>query len=172
MTGTAVTLDENLSKLLDERGDVVDRAMVERAFRFGEQAHRGQKRLSGEAFISHSVAVAEILLRQFLDTTSVVAALLHDVVEDSDVSIDEVRAEFGDEVGDIVDGLTKISSITFRSSEEQQAENYRKFLLSIAKDARVIMVKLADRLHNMRTIEHLDAEKQSSVALETRGTRL
>ncbi len=168
MTGTAVTLDENLSKLLDERGDVVDRAMVERAFRFGEQAHRGQKRLSGEAFISHSVAVAEILLRQFLDTTSVVAALLHDVVEDSDVSIDEVRAEFGDEVGDIVDGLTKISSITFRSSEEQQAENYRKFLLSIAKDARVIMVKLADRLHNMRTIEHLDAEKQSSVALETR----
>ena len=114
------------------------------------------------------MAVAEILLRQFLDTTSVVAALLHDVVEDSDVSIDEVRAEFGDEVGDIVDGLTKISSITFRSSEEQQAENYRKFLLSIAKDARVIMVKLADRLHNMRTIEHLDAEKQSSVALETR----
>lgn len=168
MTSLTATFDDKLEELLADRGELIDRALVERAFRFGAQAHRGQKRLSGEDFISHSVAVAEILLHQHLDTTSVVAALLHDVVEDSDVSIEEVEAEFGSEVGAIVDGLTKISSITFRSTEELQAENYRKFLLSIAKDARVIMVKLADRLHNMRTIEHLSPDKQESIALETR----
>ena len=103
-----------------------------------------------------------------MDSTTIAAALLHDVVEDSDVSLDQIRHDFGPEVADLVDGLTNLSSLTFRSSVEAQAENYRKLLLSVAKDARVIIIKLADRLHNMRTLEHLDVERQRRIALETR----
>src|SRR5207245_763011 len=115
-----------------------------------------------------SVAVATILAEQQMDSTTIAAALLHDVVEDAGVTVDDIRREFGGEVADLVDGLTKLSSLTFRSTAEEQAENYRKLLLSIAKDARVIIIKLADRLHNMRTLEHLDAEKQRRIAMETR----
>jgi GTP pyrophosphokinase len=114
------------------------------------------------------VAVATILVEQQMDTTTVAAALLHDVVEDSQVTLDDIRREFGGEVAELVDGLTKIASLTFRSTEEEQAENYRKLLLSIARDARVIIIKLADRLHNMRTLEFLPEEKQRRIALETR----
>ena len=105
--------------------------------------------MSGEDFISHSIAVALILAEQLLDTTSIAAALLHDVVEDSEVRTEDMAREFGPEITGIVDGLTKISHLTFRSSAEEQVENYRKLLLSIARDARVIIIKLADRLHNM-----------------------
>src|SRR3989454_112365 len=132
------------------------------------QAHRGQKRQSGDDFVSHSVAVATILAEQQMDTTTIAAALLHDVVEDSNVSVEDIRRDFGPEVAGLVDGLTKLSTLTFRSSAEEQAENYRKLLVSVAKDARVIIIKLADRLHNMRTLEHLDDEKQRRIALETR----
>jgi (p)ppGpp synthase/HD superfamily hydrolase len=118
--------------------------------RFSAAAHRGQKRMSGEEFVSHSIAVATILIGQFLDSTSIVAALLHDVVEDADVRGEDIAQEFGAEVAGLVDGLTKIAHLTFRSTAEEQVENYRKLLLSIAKDARVIIIKLADRLHNMR----------------------
>jgi GTP pyrophosphokinase len=124
--------------------------------------------LSGEAFISHAVAVARILLEHHMDGVTIAAALLHDTVEDSDVSIEEIREQFGQEIGAIVDGLTKISSLSFRSSTEEQVENYRKLLLSVAKDARVIIVKLADRLHNMRTLEHLSSDRREHIALETR----
>ncbi|MGE5142769.1 MAG: RelA/SpoT family protein, partial [Acidobacteriota bacterium] len=113
------------------------------------------------------VAVATILVEQQMDSTTIAAALLHDVVEDSDVSLDQIRREFGSEVADLVDGLTKLSGLTFRSAEEAAAENYRKLLLSIAKDARVIIIKLADRLHNMRTLEHLSDEQQRRIAMET-----
>jgi len=161
-------VDAEFAKALAEHADRLDQDQVQRAFQFSAIAHRGQKRLSGDDFISHSVEVAKILIDQQLDTTSVVAALLHDVAEDSEISVDEIREEFGNEVGDIVDGLTKISSLTFRSAAEEQSENYRKLLLSIAHDARVIMVKLADRLHNMRTLEHLPEERRLSIARETR----
>jgi GTP pyrophosphokinase len=168
VTHALQTVDAEFAKALDEHAERLNRDLVERAYAFSASAHRGQKRLSGDDFVSHSVGVAKILVNQQLDTTSVVAALLHDVVEDSHVSVEEIREEFGDEVGDIVDGLTKISSLTFRSAAEEQSENYRKLLLSIARDARVIMVKLADRLHNMRTLEHLPDERQRGIARETR----
>src|SRR5712671_4836913 len=132
------------------------------------QAHRGQKRQSGDDYVSHSVAVATILAEQQMDSVTIAAALLHDVVEDSDVSVEDIRRTFGPEVAELVDGLTKLSTLTFRSSVEEQAENYRKLLLSVAKDARVIIIKLADRLHNMRTLEHLDDERQRRIAMETR----
>ena len=124
--------------------------------------------MSGEDFVEHSIAVATILAGLLVDTTSICAALLHDVVEDSDVSTDDIAREFGPEVAELVDGLTKISHLSFRSSAEEQSENYRKLLLSVAKDARVIIIKLADRLHNMRTLEHLPADRRDRIATETR----
>ena len=148
--------------------DRLDLPLIDRALRFSASAHRGQKRMSGDDFISHSVAVASILADQLLDSTSIAAALLHEVVEDSDVSTSDIEAEFGPEIASIVDGLTKIAHLTFRSSAEEQVENYRKLLLSIARDARVIIIKLADRLHNMRTLGHLPEERRSRIALETR----
>ena len=168
MTGALQTVDADFARAVAERGERLDLGLIERAFRLSSSAHRGQKRLSGEDFVSHSVEVAKILVGQQLDSVTVAAALLHDVAEDSEVTLSEIREGFGDEVADIVDGLTKISNLTFRSAEEEQSENYRKLLLSIARDARVIMVKLADRLHNMRTLEHLPEHRQRSIALETR----
>jgi guanosine-3',5'-bis(diphosphate) 3'-pyrophosphohydrolase len=168
VTTALQTVDADFARALAERKERLDLDLIERAFRLSHTAHRGQKRLSGEDFISHSVEVAKILVDQQLDSVTVAAALLHDVAEDSEVTLPEIRQQFGDEVGDIVDGLTKISNLTFRSAEEEQSENYRKLLLSIARDARVIMVKLADRLHNMRTLEHLPEHRQRSIALETR----
>ena len=168
MTSALQTVDADFARAVAERGERLDLGLIERAFRLSSSAHRGQKRLSGEDFISHSVEVAKILVGQQLDSVTVAAALLHDVAEDSEVTLSEIREGFGDEVADIVDGLTKISNLTFRSAEEEQSENYRKLLLSIARDARVIMVKLADRLHNMRTLEHLPEHRQRSIALETR----
>src|SRR5436309_1265780 len=147
---------------------VGDLHVLARAYRMSAQAHRGQKRRSGDDYVSHSVAVATILAEQQMDSTTIAAALLHDVVEDSNVSVEDIRRDFGPEVAELVDGLTKLSTLTFRSSAEEQAENYRKLLVSVAKDARVIIIKLADRLHNMRTLEHLDDEKQRRIALETR----
>ena len=168
MTTALQSMDAEFAKALTEFEDRLDLGLIERAYRFSASAHRGQKRLSGEEFVSHSIAVAKILVNQHLDSTTVSAALLHDVAEDSEVTVGEIREMFGDEVGDIVDGLTKISTLTFRSAAEEQSENYRKLLLSIAKDARVIMVKLADRLHNMRTLEHLPENRRQAIALETR----
>jgi GTP pyrophosphokinase len=154
--------------VLERHAERLDIELIERALRFSASAHRGQKRMSGEDFVSHSVAVALILAEQLLDSTSIAAALLHDVVEDSDVRVEDIQREFGAEIAGIVDGLTKISHLTFRSSAEEQVENYRKLLLSIAKDARVIIIKLGDRLHNMRTLEHLTPERRQRIAMETR----
>ena len=168
MTGTLPYVAPEFRAVLGRHGDRLDLELIDRALRFSASAHRGQKRMSGEDFISHSIAVAQILTEQLLDSTSIAAALLHDVVEDSDVTTDDIARDFGAEVAGIVDGLTKISSLTFRSSAEEQVENYRKLLLSIARDARVIIIKLADRLHNMRTLEHLSPDKRSRIALETR----
>jgi len=168
VTGIATELAPELQQAIGPLRDRLDVDLIQRAYRASLAAHQGQKRLTGDDFISHSVAVAAILAELQLDTTTIVAALLHDVVEDSSVTAADLREEFGREVADIVEGLTKISTLPFLSTEEAQAENYRKLLLSIAKDARVIIIKLADRLHNMRTLAPLPKEKQRRIALETR----
>lgn len=146
----------------------LDRELLVRAFRFSERAHEGQKRLSGDKYISHCVEVAKILVDLHLDSVTVASGLIHDVVEDTAITIADIEVEFGKEVAEIVDGLTKIGHLPLNSSQERQVENYRKLLLSIAKDARVILIKLADRLHNMRTLQFLPSERQRRIALETR----
>ena len=168
MTTVRVPAIPGLSDVLEPFADRLDLDLLERAYRLSAKAHQGQKRWSGEDAVSHGVAVARILIELQLDSISVACGLLHDVVEDTDVTIPDLERDFGAEVATIVDGLTKISTLTFRSSAEEQVENYRKLLVSVAKDARVIIVKLADRLHNMRTLEHLPEEKRSRIALETR----
>jgi guanosine-3',5'-bis(diphosphate) 3'-pyrophosphohydrolase len=168
VTSTAPILAPELARAVAAQRDRLDLELLARAYRMSAQAHRGQKRQSGDDYVSHSVAVATILAEQQMDSTTIAAALLHDVVEDSNVSVEDIRRDFGPEVAELVDGLTKLSTLTFRSTAEEQAENYRKLLVSVAKDARVIIIKLADRLHNMRTLEHLDSEKQRRIALETR----
>ncbi len=146
----------------------LDHEILMRAYRFSERAHVGQKRLSGENYVSHCVEVARILADLQLDTVTVASGLIHDVVEDTNVTVPDIEAQFGKEIAEIVDGLTKIGHLPLNSSQERQVENYRKLLLSIAKDARVILIKLADRLHNMRTLDHLPVEKRKRIAQETR----
>ena len=133
---------------------------LQRAFEFAEGKHEGQKRMSGEDFIEHPLAVAGILADLHLDTTTLMSALLHDTVEDTDVTVDDIDDEFGDEVGRIVDGLTKLEKYRFKTREQQQAENVRKMIVAMAGDIRVLLIKLADRLHNMRTLGSLAPEKQ------------
>lgn len=140
---------------------------IHRAYEFAKAAHKGQLRDSGEAYINHPLAVAHILVEMGLDPTSVIAALLHDVVEDTDIRLEEITNEFGEEVASLVDGLTKLSKIIFQSKEEQQVENLRKMFLAMAKDVRVILIKLADRLHNMRTLHYLPEERRRRIARET-----
>lgn len=144
------------------------KAVVRKAFDFAFEAHKHQLRKSGEPYIVHSIEVARILTEMGMDYITVIAGILHDVVEDTGVSLDEVKEEFGEEVALLVDGVTKIGELQFRSSEEKQAENFRKMIFSMIKDIRVIMIKFADRLHNMRTIEYLPQKKQERIALETR----
>ncbi len=137
------------------------------AYEFALTAHEGQKRKSGEAFIHHPLEVALILSELHLDTATLTAAILHDVVEDSDVSLDHVRELFGDEVAELVDGVTKLGKIEFESLSEQQSNNLRKMLIAMARDIRVILIKLADRLHNMRTLSALPPERRLDKARET-----
>ena len=161
-------LPRPLARALEAYADRLDVDMVVQAYQLAAEAHQGQKRASGADFVTHAVEVATILAELKLDTASLAAALTHDVVEDTAVSLDELRAQFGEEIATIVDGVTKIGKVRYLSQSAQQVENYRKLLLSMAQDARVILVKLADRLHNMRTLEHLPPEKQLRVARETR----
>jgi GTP pyrophosphokinase len=147
----------------------LDRDLLVRAYKFSEGAHRGQLRNSGDPYITHSVEVAKILADLQLDSITVASGLLHDVIEDTRLTLADVETEFGKEIAAIVDGLTKIAKLpSGGSTQERQVESYRKLLLSIAKDARVIIVKLADRLHNMRTLDWLPAEKRRRIAQETR----
>src|SRR3954470_211637 len=146
----------------------LDRELLMRAYRFSERAHAGQTRSSGEPYVSHCVEVAHILADLHLDSVTVASGLIHDVVEDTDITVADVEQEFGKEIAQIVDGLTKIGNLPLNSTQERQVENYRKLLLSIAKDVRVILIKLADRLHNMRTLDWLPPEKRRRIAQETR----
>src|SRR5947207_6292730 len=145
----------------------VDRDLLARAFQFASSAHEGQERRSGEAFINHPFGAAKICANLRLDDETIAAALLHDVAEDTEVAIDEVRAEFGAEIANLVEGVTKLTRISFQSREQAEAENYRKLIVAMAEDARVILIKLADRLHNLREIEYLGKQKQVQKAKET-----
>ena len=145
----------------------VDRDLIRRAFATAEERHRGQFRRSGEDFIHHPYGVARICAELHLDGQTIAAALLHDVIEDTDAELDELRAEFGAEIAQLVEGVTKLTRIQFSSREQAEAENYRKMIVAMAQDVRVILIKLADRLHNMRTIEYLGKQKQVQKAKET-----
>ncbi|MFN8186217.1 MAG: bifunctional (p)ppGpp synthetase/guanosine-3',5'-bis(diphosphate) 3'-pyrophosphohydrolase [Gaiellales bacterium] len=159
-------LDELIATVGEHDPDV-DRELLERAFEVACEAHTGHKRRSGEDFVVHPVGVARILVQLRMDTPTVAAGLLHDVVEDTDVTIEQVEAEFGEEIARLVEGVTKLTRIRFQSREQAQAENYRKMIVAMAEDIRVIIIKLADRLHNMRTIEYLGKQKQIQKARET-----
>src|SRR5277367_3754487 len=145
----------------------IDRDRVHDAFVFACEHHADQRRKSGEDFIVHPVGVARICAGMRLDTETLCAALLHDTVEDTSASIEEVRERFGDEISGVVDGVTKLTGISFQSHDEAQAENYRKMMVAMATDVRVILIKLADRLHNMRTIDAMPKQKQMEKARET-----
>ena len=144
------------------------REILWRAYEFGERHHDGQKRLSGQPYFSHCVAVANTLASWKMDTTTIIAGLLHDTLEDTDATIEEINNNFGDDLGNLVHGLTKISGITYSTRKEKQADNFMKMLLSVAKDLRVIIVKFADRIHNMETIKYMPRIKGHRIAIETR----
>ncbi len=140
---------------------------IDRAYALACKAHEGQFRLSGEPYIIHPICVADILVGIGMDASSIIAALLHDTVEDTPVTLEDVSREFGEEVVTLVDGVTKLGKVPLSTQEEQQAENIRKMLLAMSKDVRVIIIKLADRLHNMRTLMFKKPQRRRDIALET-----
>ena len=158
---------EDLRATIADSGRAYDEEKIQRAYALAERAHKGQLRLSGESYISHPLAVACLVVDLGLDTDSVVAALLHDSVEDTDTTLDDVKAQFGADVALLVDGVTKLGRIKFSSVEEQQAENLRKMLMAMSHDVRVMLIKLCDRLHNMRTGDSWPEQKRRDKALET-----
>lgn len=145
-----------------------DISAIQKAYEYAEKAHRGQIRASGEPYINHVVETAFLVSRLKLDVASVVASLLHDTIEDCEVNAEDISSQFGQEVSEIVEGVTKLTRIGFESKEEKQAENFRKMLIAMAKDIRVVLVKLCDRLHNMRTLEHMSLDAQRRIAQETK----
>jgi len=160
------TIDK-LSEKIRSLGLEVDTEVIRNAYQYSKEAHEGQKRQSGEPYISHPLSVAEILVNLQMDQESIITALLHDVVEDTSVTVEDIKKEFGSNVAFLVDGVTKISRMNFQNLHHKQSENIRKMIVAMGKDVRVILVKLADRLHNLRTLEHLSEEKQVRIAEET-----
>ena len=158
---------EELKQALVESGRPYDFDMIDRAYALAEQAHSTQRRRSGEPYICHPLSVAQILIELGMDSESIAAALMHDVAEDTDVTIDDIRAKFGPEVALLVDGVTKLTQIKFSNVEDRQAENLRKMLLAMSQDVRVMIIKLCDRLHNMRTGDAWPEQKRRDKALET-----
>ena len=159
-------LEELISKI-KANGNNVDIDLVKKAYDLAFEAHKEQKRESGEPYIIHPISVAMILADMGMDTNTIVAGLLHDVIEDTDYTYEDISNIFNVEVANLVDGVTKLGKIKYKSKEEQQADNVRKMLLAMAKDIRVIIIKLADRLHNMRTLKYMKPEKQKKKAQET-----
>ncbi|MFL6445985.1 MAG: RelA/SpoT family protein [Candidatus Sulfotelmatobacter sp.] len=166
---TALTLTKfrDLMKRMQENRPHDDLSIVKKAYDFSLKHHEGQSRASGEPYLVHPLEVALVLAEMKMDPVAIAAGLLHDSVEDTSVTIVDIRKEFGEQVAHIVEGVTKISKIEFATREEQQAENIRKMMLAMVDDIRVVLIKLADRLHNMRTLEHLDPERQHKIAEET-----
>ena len=158
---------ETLLKQVHANRPTDDIALIRKAWEFSAQHHRGQMRASGEPYIIHPLEVAEVLAEMKMDSTSIAAGLLHDSVEDTPATNEEIAARFGDQVAHIVEGVTNIDKIEFANREDRQAENVRKMLLAMVSDVRVVLIKLADRLHNMRTLEHLKPARQESIARET-----
>ena len=158
---------DDVIKRARENNKHIDGKKILRAYNFALGKHGDQKRKSGEPYIIHPVQVAYILAGLELDTDTICAALLHDVVEDTDVTQEELEKEFGPQIAAMVDGVTKLGKLQYTSKEEQQVENYRKMFLAMGKDIRVILIKLADRLHNMRTLKYLSRDRQIANAKET-----
>lgn len=158
---------ENLKLTMENYGGEYNFDLIKKAFELCVQAHEGQKRVSGEDYYYHPFNVAKIVISLGMDSESVAASLLHDVVEDTETSIEDIRQNFGEEVALLVDGVTKIGKLNFSTKEQQQAESLRKMLIAMGKDIRVIIIKLADRLHNMRTIDAMRPQKQRDVSVET-----
>lgn len=159
-----------LDKLIEKiksYNENADFELIKKAYTLAEDKHKGQKRNSGEDYIIHPLHVALILADMNMDTSTIIAGILHDVIEDTDVTYDYVKEEFGEEIADLVDGVTKLKKLNYKNKEEKQAENIRKMVLAMAKDIRVIIVKLADRLHNMRTLEYMTEKKKIEKATET-----
>ena len=144
-----------------------DKKLVTEAYDYAEKMHEGQKRASGEPYFVHPCSVANILMDMGLDAPTVAAAFLHDVVEDTAATEEDIREKFGEEVEELVAGVTKLNKIVFESKEQEEAENFRKIVVAMAKDIRVIIIKLADRLHNMRSLAYLSPERQQAMAHET-----
>jgi GTP pyrophosphokinase len=165
-SGTKVNIEDIIAQIKTYQPDAAE-TLVRKAYELANSAHEGQLRVSGEKYISHPLGVAKILAELQIDATTISAALLHDVVEDTIVTAEELEKQFGKEVAMLVDGVTKLSRIEYKSKEEQQLENYRKMFLAMAKDIRVVLIKLADRLHNMRTLKFMPPEKQREIARET-----
>ncbi|HEY6185986.1 MAG TPA: RelA/SpoT family protein, partial [Terriglobales bacterium] len=166
-TALTVTKFRDLMKLMRENRPNDDLEIIKKAYEFSQTHHAGQTRASGEPYIAHPLQVALVLAEMKMDSVAITAGLLHDSVEDTSVTIVDIRKEFGEQVAHIVEGVTKISQIDFATREEQQAENLRKMMLAMIDDIRVVLIKLADRLHNMRTLEHLPPERQHKIAKET-----
>src|SRR5437764_444407 len=166
-TALTVTRFRELMRLMRENRPTDDLEIIRKAYEYSQKYHAGQTRASGEPYLVHPLEVALVLSEMKMDPVAIVAGLLHDSVEDTSVTIVDIRKEFGEEVAHIVEGVTKISAIDFASREEQQAENMRKMVLAMVDDIRVVLIKLADRLHNMRTLEHLPIERQQKIAQET-----
>jgi GTP diphosphokinase / guanosine-3',5'-bis(diphosphate) 3'-diphosphatase len=166
---TALTLTKfrDLMKRMQDTRPQDDLSIIKKAYDYSLKHHKGQSRASGEPYLVHPLEVALVLAEMKMDPVAVAAGLLHDSVEDTSVTIVDIRKEFGEQVAHIVEGVTKISKIEFATREEQQAENLRKMMLAMVDDIRVVLIKLADRLHNMRTLEHLDPERQRKIAEET-----
>ena len=163
-------MDAKFQRLLEtvhENRPGDDLEIIRKAWAFCLQQHEGQKRASGEPYIIHPLEVGQVLAELKMDSTAIAAGLLHDAVEDTDVTSAEIAKRFGDQVAHIVEGVTKLEKIKFANREDHQAENIRKMLLAMVTDVRVVIIKLADRLHNMRTLEHLKPEKQQKIARET-----
>jgi GTP pyrophosphokinase len=165
-TPVAPSLEPVLKEVRSQRPKA-DVKLIERAFELAEAAHEGQVRKSGDLFITHPLGVAMILAQLGLDEASVAAALLHDGVEDTELTLAEVEEQMGYEVAALIDGVTKLDKIRFRSPEQSRAENLRKMIIATARDVRVVLIKIADRLHNMRTLAPLREEKRQLIARET-----